>query len=224
MREKFFRILQYWDSFGPMAQMHIITVVQLGATKKDVAGRILHILWPPGNPVTNKVSFGGDKVGRNKVRSDKNLFHGWSVSREATEDSILQYRRGHKLHHMKLGQEPKVRPNSYILTFLESILISRSRITFSSSYWPNMVITWPYWRQLCGWCNHVALKFFLPYWFTRMPQISFISQGLLPCPCHLLLAVPVLVQLKTMCVSVWTLGCLPSCIHWKKQYASKGIS
>lgn len=45
MCEKFFRIKQYQASFGPMAQMHIITIAQTAAPKtKDVAGRILRQL------------------------------------------------------------------------------------------------------------------------------------------------------------------------------------
>lgn len=45
MCEKFFRISQYQNSFGPMAQMHIITIAQQAAPKtKDVAGRILRQL------------------------------------------------------------------------------------------------------------------------------------------------------------------------------------
>lgn len=45
MCEKFFRISQYQNSFGPMAQMHIITIAQQAAPRtKDVAGRILRQL------------------------------------------------------------------------------------------------------------------------------------------------------------------------------------
>ena len=45
MCEKFFRISQFQNSFGPMAQMHIITIAQQAAPKtKDVAGRILRQL------------------------------------------------------------------------------------------------------------------------------------------------------------------------------------
>lgn len=45
MCEKFFRISQYQASFGPTAQMHIITIAQNAAPRtKDAAGRILRQL------------------------------------------------------------------------------------------------------------------------------------------------------------------------------------
>lgn len=45
MCEKFFRLSQYQAGFGPMAQMHIITIAQNAAPRtKDVAGRILRQL------------------------------------------------------------------------------------------------------------------------------------------------------------------------------------
>jgi hypothetical protein len=45
MCEKFFRIPQFQKSFGPMAQMNIITILQNAAPRtKDVAGRILRQL------------------------------------------------------------------------------------------------------------------------------------------------------------------------------------